>query len=390
MALTRITSPHFLRMSIMLLLVLNLGAYNLIAQDTDDATDEDAVVTTTEQITYVVQRGDNLFRIAQRFGLTVQQLADANGITNTSLIFVGQRLIIPTDATTPSETTPDDPTPDEPEPLPPLATIDDVAFERGITVFLEGQDIDALVSQVAQMRFVWVRMTANWRTIEPIQGQPDLALLDEAVQKFSNAGIKILLTVTGAPDWARPSATPFVLELQSDYGPPDDTETFALFISQLATRYADDVQAFEIWNEPNLRRTWISPDVTGRLDARMSQLRYIDLLADAYEAIKAVNPDALVITGGLAPTGLNDRINAIDDRVFLAALIEQDVAQVSDGIGVQAAGFANPPDALCCDQPEGVPTHYEDERFYFLETLRTYRQILIDKDAESLDRKSVV
>ena len=45
---------------------------------------------------YVVQRGDTLGSIAARFGVTVQSIINANGITNPNLIFVGQRLTIPT------------------------------------------------------------------------------------------------------------------------------------------------------------------------------------------------------------------------------------------------------------------------------------------------------
>jgi len=43
----------------------------------------------------VVQRGDNLFRIALRYGTTVQAIASANGIANPALIYVGQTLKIP-------------------------------------------------------------------------------------------------------------------------------------------------------------------------------------------------------------------------------------------------------------------------------------------------------
>ena len=45
---------------------------------------------------HVVQRGENLFRIALRYGVTVNALAAANGLSNTSRIYVGQRLTIPT------------------------------------------------------------------------------------------------------------------------------------------------------------------------------------------------------------------------------------------------------------------------------------------------------
>ena len=45
--------------------------------------------------TYVVQAGDNLFRISLRFGVTLDALMRANGITNPNLVYVGQVLTIP-------------------------------------------------------------------------------------------------------------------------------------------------------------------------------------------------------------------------------------------------------------------------------------------------------
>jgi LysM repeat protein len=44
---------------------------------------------------YVVQAGDTLQRIANRFGVTVQAIQEANGITDPNKIYVGQQLIIP-------------------------------------------------------------------------------------------------------------------------------------------------------------------------------------------------------------------------------------------------------------------------------------------------------
>ncbi|MDO3677973.1 LysM peptidoglycan-binding domain-containing protein [Paenibacillus ehimensis] len=45
-------------------------------------------------ITYVVQQGDSLYSIAQRFGVTVDALMEANRLTST-IIYVGQTLTIP-------------------------------------------------------------------------------------------------------------------------------------------------------------------------------------------------------------------------------------------------------------------------------------------------------
>jgi LysM repeat protein len=61
-----------------------------------------AVPSSTGQTTHVVQRGENLFRIALRYGTTVNAVASANGIANPALIYVGQTLTIPAPGQTPS------------------------------------------------------------------------------------------------------------------------------------------------------------------------------------------------------------------------------------------------------------------------------------------------
>ncbi len=44
---------------------------------------------------HVVVEGDTLTRIAAQYGVTVTAIQDANGITDASLIFVGEHLVIP-------------------------------------------------------------------------------------------------------------------------------------------------------------------------------------------------------------------------------------------------------------------------------------------------------
>ncbi len=55
---------------------------------------EVAAEPTGERI-HVVQPGENLFRIALNYGVTVEALAVANDISNVNLIYPGQRLVIP-------------------------------------------------------------------------------------------------------------------------------------------------------------------------------------------------------------------------------------------------------------------------------------------------------
>lgn len=47
------------------------------------------------QVTHTVAQGENLYRIALQYGITIDQLSAANGITNPALVYVGQVLIIP-------------------------------------------------------------------------------------------------------------------------------------------------------------------------------------------------------------------------------------------------------------------------------------------------------
>lgn len=54
------------------------------------------------ETTYVVQAGDNLFRIGLKFGISWVQIAEANGLVNPNLITVGDELKIPVDAPGPA------------------------------------------------------------------------------------------------------------------------------------------------------------------------------------------------------------------------------------------------------------------------------------------------
>ena len=53
----------------------------------------------TQNVIYTVQKGDTLSEIANRFGTTVQEIANINNIANPNLIFPGQKLTILTNST---------------------------------------------------------------------------------------------------------------------------------------------------------------------------------------------------------------------------------------------------------------------------------------------------
>jgi murein DD-endopeptidase MepM/ murein hydrolase activator NlpD len=53
----------------------------------------------SQAMVHIVQRGETLFSIAQRYGLTVDAVTHANGVPDPRQIYVGQRLVIPGDKT---------------------------------------------------------------------------------------------------------------------------------------------------------------------------------------------------------------------------------------------------------------------------------------------------
>jgi len=100
MALNKITDPASLTVGQVLIISTTGGTLPSPSPTTTSG-------ESGQETVHIVQRGENLFRIALRYGTTVQAVASRNNIVNPSLIYVGQQLIIPVgggDGSTPSGT----------------------------------------------------------------------------------------------------------------------------------------------------------------------------------------------------------------------------------------------------------------------------------------------
>jgi murein DD-endopeptidase MepM/ murein hydrolase activator NlpD len=110
------------------LLLLLLTPARVLAQDP---------AVTPEEAVYVVRAGDTLYSIAQRFETTVEAIAAANGLEDTSLIHVGQRLVIPTNPPAPVPKPQPEAEPDTRlHPVRPGETLPALAFRYGTSVWL--------------------------------------------------------------------------------------------------------------------------------------------------------------------------------------------------------------------------------------------------------------
>jgi LysM repeat protein len=68
---------------------------------------------TPAPLVYVVKEGDTLSSIAQAYGVTVQEIVEANGLANPDVLNVGQELVIPGHFITPTAPPPTEPAPTE-------------------------------------------------------------------------------------------------------------------------------------------------------------------------------------------------------------------------------------------------------------------------------------
>ena len=165
--------------------------------------------------------------------------------------------------------------------------------EYGVHAFLWWQPDIAQrdLNLVEEMEFGWVKQSFAWRDIESIEkGKYDWWHPDQIVDAADEIGLNLLVRIDRQPFWSQgPDA-----DLKNNT-PPADLNDFGDFCGTLAERYKGRIDAYQIWNEPNLSREWG--------DQPPDPAAYTELLKVCYQAIKEVDPDAIVISAGLAPTG---------------------------------------------------------------------------------------
>lgn len=156
-------------------------------------------------------------------------------------------------------------------------------------------------TRIAQSHAQTIRIWAYTSQLENSPGHLNPAQLENYLsfaQQAKSIGANTLITLMGAP--GSPA--------------PPDPATYARISAEFAAALRGTVSAYEIWNEPDDTPFWATPDPAA----------YANLLRTAYPAIKAADPAAAVVTGGLVA----------NDYDFVQALYANGAKGSFDALGI--------------------------------------------------------
>jgi hypothetical protein len=202
--------------------------------------------------------------------------------------------------------------------------------DYGMQVFLFWQEeiADRDLQLVQDAGFGWVKQEFAWREIEGAgKGSFDWSRTDRVMNQIDAHGLKVIARLGVQPDWAGGG--------YPEVGPPNNLQDFVDFATAVATRYQGRIDAYQIWNEPNLSREW------GNRPPNAAE--YTEMLQATYQAIKAVDPYPIIISAGMAPTTRNDDV-ARPDTYYIQEMYDAGAQPYFDALGVHGAGYASSPE----------------------------------------------
>ncbi|MBN2025340.1 MAG: cellulase family glycosylhydrolase [Actinobacteria bacterium] len=128
-----------------------------------------------------------------------------------------------------------------------------------------------------------VRCDFAWSDLEPVEGSWNLAGADLVVEKAGEHGVSVLGILGTSPPWANGG-------MAWNY-PPTDIDAWKTYVFTVVSRYAGEVEAWEVWNEENIHAFW---------QPEPNAADYVALLAAASPEIRAADPEATIVMGGVA------------------------------------------------------------------------------------------
>jgi hypothetical protein len=212
----------------------------------------------------------------------------------------------------------------------------------------------------------WTRWRIDWDDVEPLEPQPgrppsyrwqwnDGRLRNVA----AGAGVRLLINVADAPTWAASEPCAQIY--------PDRLDEYARFLTDLVNHYKGPpyfVRHWELFNEPDYDGS--RGCTKGYAAWGNEPIRYVQMLQVAYPAIKAADPEATVILGGLAYDAFVET-DGVFLRYFIDGVIENGGVQYLDALNIHYFTWSrwewerwtpeNPP--TCGIVDDGVGTPYD-------------------------------
>jgi hypothetical protein len=192
-----------------------------------------------------------------------------------------------------------------------------------------GDPADTMRTVRENLGMDWVKMQIQWWLVHPDPDVEQWFFYDGVVDQAHENGLRLMVSVVGAPAWTRADGT--------ENGPPDDYNQYAAFLTEMLERYEGKIDAVEVWNEQNLDREWATSNGVNPED-------YVRFLQVANDTIKAHDPNIIVISGALAPTGGGDWVSWIDDFQWLDRALAAGLLDHADCVGAHHNGYNIAPD----------------------------------------------
>lgn len=186
---------------------------------------------------------------------------------------------------------------------------------------------EAAVAQAARAHSNTIRVLLAWSQLQPSgRGSYEpraLAFVDRLMQSASQHGLRVIMGLYSTPCWASSAPAPLrrsCLQGRSPTAhgwPPASASDFTEMAANLTQRYAADLAAVEIWNEPDQSNEhyWAGP---------RKAAGYAALVRAAYPVLKRVAPTVPVLAGSIV--GANG--------AFLRALYANGFKGYYDGLAV--------------------------------------------------------
>lgn len=229
----------------------------------------------------------------------------------------------------------------------------------------DGGQVGLHLDWVRLMSYSHVKQTFAWKDLETQPDEWDWEQADRILEEIEKRDLRLIARLGQVPLWAQPDPDDVVNIDDSHDALPQNMEDWHNYCFRVAERYRGRIVAYQIWNEPNLTREWGGepPNPEG----------YVGLLAECSQAIRQADPNAILISAGLAPTGTNDA-SATPDDIYLDQLYRYNFQQYIDVVGVHATGYA---------PPEYGPDDAEAEgrgRWFTFRRIEDLRKIMIAHD----------